>query len=252
MLRGAIVWGVLAAALVVIGLASAQEPTVSPSVEPTTTAATPTGTPATLTPATTPTPAPSPPPPDTSPGEPEFNYDLVTEIVAPLVAEDGRTHYVTLSQDTAGVVRVRYSLFSFPEGFYTVYVHEGGACSPPHRSTGETWAQLRGIPQEAENAESALVLHFYNTQTISLTPGLPNSIYDEDGTTLALSVDASNEDLDGRDIACAILAAPPGAPDTGSGVESSKERRPVLEMTSGMAVVAAGLAVVWALRRRPG
>ncbi|MBK7724400.1 MAG: hypothetical protein IPI33_03915 [Dehalococcoidia bacterium] len=54
-------------------------------------------------------------PPTSAPepsAEPSFNYDVVREVVVPLFGNDGRTHYVTLSQDTAGVVRVRLSLGS--------------------------------------------------------------------------------------------------------------------------------------------
>jgi hypothetical protein len=158
-------------------------------------------------------------------GEPAFNYQVVKEIVAPLVAEDGRTHYVTLSQDTNGVVRVRYSLFTFPSGFYTVYLHGGGSCTPKHQSTGPIWAQLPGVPVGPYPTGSSLELYFYNTTALSLTPGLRNSIYDEDGTSLAFSADASPENVAGRDVACAVLAAPPGVPMVGTGLSSGRDGR---------------------------
>lgn len=59
------------------------------------------------------------------------------------------------------------------------------------------------------------MLTFWNTDLISLTPGAPNSIYDANGAALAVYRPGSGGS--GLRAACAILAGPPGAPDTGNG-----------------------------------
>src|SRR5690349_18129862 len=109
-------------AVAVVAGASAETPTASPSAtaavgdSPSPTAGTPT---LTASPSPTATATPTQPSPPIDGGEPAFNYDIVKEVVVPLIGDDGRVHYVTMSQDTAGIVRIRLSLFDFPRGSYT-------------------------------------------------------------------------------------------------------------------------------------
>ena len=79
-------------------------------------------------------------------------------------------------------------------------------------------AELYTIEQSTESA-SKLVLYFQNTDLLSLTPGAPNSIYDGDGTALILAGGQGIQDPTPT-AACAVLAAPPGAPSSGSGLRT--------------------------------
>ncbi|MEX0783204.1 MAG: hypothetical protein WD557_11180 [Dehalococcoidia bacterium] len=240
MIGRALVIGTVAA-LGMVAIVAAQSPTTTQTPgSPTATVTPETGTPVpTVT--TEPTATPTP--------EPEFNFDEVKEVVVPLIGDDGRTHYVTLTEDTAGIVRIRLSLFNFDLPFaHTMIIYDTGDCSA---SAGPVFEdvlfQARVGP--SEGAGAALVLHFFNTDAISITEG-PRTIYDADGTSLAIY--RSGDAGPSLRAACAVLVGPPGAPNTGSGVEPPADRPPVIEMMAGVAAVVAGLAVVWSLRRRPG
>jgi hypothetical protein len=169
--------------------------------------------------------------------------------VVPLIGDDGRTHYVTLSEDTAGVVRVRLSLFNFPLPFpHTVIVYDRADCSYTANPVAEEVLLQAQIGPD-EGAGTALVLHFFNTTAIAITGG-PRSIYDADGTSLAIYRPGDAGPV--LRAACAVLAGNPGAPDTGSGVAQRGDRLPLLEFGAGIAALAGGLGAVWTLRRRPG
>lgn len=167
---------------------------------------------------------------------PSFSFDVVKEIVVPLIGDDGRTHYVTLSQDAEGVVRIRISLFSFSALRYNVVLFRRGDCA-----TSSSWgpadviASMR-LEQGAEGA-STLALHFFNTRSISLTPGAPNTVYDADGTWLAIY--RPGDSGSGLLAACGALTQALGAPGTG-GVVSRDERSP----PAGAVVVIGMLAVI--------
>ncbi|GMV87005.1 MAG: hypothetical protein AMXMBFR80_28580 [Dehalococcoidia bacterium] len=155
------------------------------------------------------------PPPSTGPepaAEPPFNWDVVKEVVVPLTGDDGRTHYVTLSEDTAGIVRIRLSLFEFTPLTYSVVIFRRGNCSETASYGPDDVIQ----PSYSFTLDrpSMLVLEFFNTGSITLTPG-PKSIYDADGTSLAVYRPGSGGS--GLLAACAVLSATPGAPDTGTG-----------------------------------
>ncbi len=235
----------MAIAALTAGIALAQSPSPTTTVSPVAATATPSPTTpsANPTPAATVTPAPKDLPPVDG-GEPPFNYDIVKEVVVTLIGDDGRTHYVTMSQDTAGIVRFRFSLFNFPTGFYQVYVMSLGKCGPDamtRRVGGLSLrgdvpiAQLHAIQQSAEG-EQSLVLYFENTDQLSLTPGRPNSIYDADGTALILRggpVVADPAPI----AACAVLATPPGTPETGTGLHPTKRSRPLWPVEDWVAVL---------------
>lgn len=200
----------LVGGLALFAVASAQSPT------PSTTSSPAAGT-ATAVPTTPPTSTPVPlaPTPALPPGalpESAFNFDIVREVVYELRATGGVVHYVTLSQDTAGVVRVRTSLFNFPAGSYTLLFHPSQSCA----STAGT----RGIDVFTLSRQDGLVLTFRNTNQLSLE-GLSNAqplgIFDIDGSAFGLF--RSDALTDGAAIACAIVPPiqVPGAPATGSG-----------------------------------
>lgn len=169
--------------------------------------------------------------------EPPFNYDIVREVVVPLIGDDGRTHYVTLSEDTAGVVRVRLSLFNFRGLGFNIVLFRRGNCSAS-ADWGPDDVILPNFPLELDpQAATTLVLHFFNTTSITLTPG-PRSIYDADGTFLAVYRPGSGGS--GLLAACAALASPPGAPGTGTGAASPSDE---MNAVSRLAVVATGLSL---------
>lgn len=180
-------------------------------------------------------------PPSTGPepaGEPPFNWDVVKEVVVPLIGDDGRTHYVTLSEDTAGIVRIRLSLFNFQPGTYHTVLFRRGDCAAT-----ATYGPADVFPRDDrvtldEDAATSLVLTFFNTDDITITPG-PKSIYDADGTSLAVYRPGSGGS--GLLAACAELAAPPGAPGTGTSATAVDKSRTDLR---GSGVIAAGLALV--------
>jgi hypothetical protein len=253
MLRGPMIMGSLGAGLFAM-VAVAQEPTATPTpfggatatATVTTTSTADTATP----PPTVETPTPSTGTPEPTPTtEPEFNFDEVKEVVVPLIGDDDRTHYVTLSEDTAGVVRVRLSLFNFPLPFpHTVIVYDRADCSYTANPVAEEVLLQAQIGPD-EGAGTALVLHFFNTTAIAITGG-PRSIYDADGTSLAIYRPGDAGPV--LRAACAVLAAPLGAPDTGTGVNRTHESRAGSEMVAAMVVVAAGVGIAWSLRRKPG
>jgi hypothetical protein len=180
--------------------------------------------------------------------QPPFNYDVVKEVVVPLIGDDGRTHYVTMIQDTAGVVRIRLSLFNFQPGRYNVIIRQRAACD----DSGGLVGQLK--PPLSLDADSAsyLVLTFWNTDLVSLTPGAPNSIYDADGAALAVYRPGSGGS--GLRAACAILSGPPGAPGTGTGLRHADPGAFPWPLAAGVAFAFAASAAVagWAgARRRP-
>jgi hypothetical protein len=199
--------------------------------------------------AETPTPTPTPAVTPTTPVEPEFNYDVVKEVVAPLIGEDGRTHYVTLTQDTNGVVRVRLSLFSFPAGNYNVIVRASAKCG----DEGGLVGQLTQTPLVwTKEYATALVLQFYNTRVLSLTPGAPGSIYDADGAALAIY--RPGDSGEGLRAACALLGVSPGPPGTGSGIghPNAGGRRMVMPIAAVVTSASTGLFLVRLRRRASG
>ncbi|MGD9934985.1 MAG: hypothetical protein AB7T37_14900 [Dehalococcoidia bacterium] len=185
-------------------------------------------------------------PPNTGPTEPPFNYDIVREVVVPLIGDDGRTHYVTLSEDTAGIVRLRLSLFDFAPGGYNVVLFRRGNCSATANYGPDDVIRPNFSLELLERA--GLVLTFFNTDSITLTSG-PKSIYDADGTSLAIYRPGSGGS--GLRAACAVLSSPPDVPNTGSGTatpgESSLDWRTVAALAAGVAL--AGAAASMALRR---
>ncbi len=181
--------------------------------------------------------------------EPPFNFDEVKEVVVPLVGDDGRTHYVTLSEDTAGIVRIRLSLFNFQPGTYHTVLFRRGDCAAT-----ATYGPADAFPRDDrftldEDAATTLVLTFFNTDDITITPG-PKSIYDADGTSLAVYRPGSGGS--GLLAACAELSTPPGPPDTGTGATTADEApihyRSISVMVAGFGLVAA--SGLLALRRR--
>lgn len=188
----------------------------------------------------------TPVPPNTGLTEPPFNYDIVREVVVPLIGDDGRTHYVTLSEDTAGILRLRLSLFDFAPGGYNVVLFRRGNCSATASYGPDDVIRPNFSLELTERA--GLVLTFFNTDSMTLTPG-PKSIYDADGTSLAIYRPGSGGS--GLRAACAVLSSPPGAPSTGSGTatlgESSLDWREVAALAAGVAL--AGAAASIALRR---
>jgi hypothetical protein len=173
--------------------------------------------------------------------EPPFLFGTVQQsLVAELRPIGGfggaRTHYVTLDEDQAGTIRVRYSLFFFPEGFYVVYIYGRGSCTDRGPVTG----QLRGVSLGPEAAGS-LTLVFNNTRVFSLTGHGGPSIFDADGTSLVLAKDYSEENPYGVAVACAVLSAAPGAPDAGNGLRP--DQRGALSWELPVVVAAAGAAL---------
>jgi hypothetical protein len=190
-------------------------------------------------------------PPSSGPepaGEPPFNFDEVKEIVVPLIGDDGRTHHVTLSEDTVGIVRIRLSLFNFQPGTYhTVLFRRGSCSSTPTSGPGNVLTRDDRFTLE-EDAATSLVLTFFNTDDITLTPG-PKSIYGPDATFLVVF----RPGVDGTELraACAALSASPGPPDTGTGAtqaDTAEDYRAVVAMAAGIALI--GAAALMALRRR--
>lgn len=182
-------------------------------------------------------------------GEPPFNFDEVKEVVVPLIGDDGRTHYVTLSEDTAGIVRIRLSLFNFQPGTYHTVLFRRGDCAAT-----ATYGPADVFPRDDrftldEDAATTLVLTFFNTDDITITPG-PKSIYDADGTSLAVYRPGSGGS--GLLAACAVLAAPPGAPSTGTGApvadDAPMDYRGIGAIAAGLALAAA--SGLMALRRQ--
>lgn len=195
-------------------------------------------------------------PPTTSPEpatEPPFNFDEVKEVVVPLVGDDGRTHYVTLSEDTAGIVRIRLSLFNFRPGTYHTVLFRRGDCAAT-----ATYGPADAFPRDdrftlGEDAATTLVLTFFNTDDITITPG-PKSIDDADGTSLAVYRPGSGGS--GLLAACAELSMPPGPPDTGTGAtfadEAPVDYRAIAVIAAGFGLVAAsGLMALRRQARRP-
>lgn len=189
-------------------------------------------------------------PPSSGPepaGEPPFNWDVVKEVVVPLIGDDGRTHYVTLSEDTAGIVRIRLSLLDFSPLTYNVVIFRRGDCSATASyGPGDV---IRPNFSFTLDSRASLVLQFFNTDSITLLPG-PKSIYDADGTSLAVYRPGSGGS--GLLAACAELSTPPGPPDTGTGAPSAGEASIGYR---GTGVIAAGFGLVaasglLALRRR--
>lgn len=210
-----------------------------------------------LTLAETPTPLTSAPPtvvstpppatPSPAPTEPSFNFDVVKEVVVPLIGDDGRQHYVTLSQDTDGVVRVRLSFFYFLGGPYTIVLFRRGDCAATASfSPGDV---ISSLPlQLEERSVGYLVLYFFNTRSISLSPGASNTVYDADGTSLAVYRPGSGGS--GLKAACAVLAPGPGVPVTGTGTAPVGTGSISLSLSlAGAALVAGGVGLaLWSRR----
>lgn len=185
------------------------------------------------------TPVPTAPPnPDV---EPQFNYDIVTEVVVPLIGDDGRTHYVTLSEDTAGIVRVRLSLFEFAPLSYNVVLFRRGDCTATASFGPED--VIRPNYPFALPRLGGLVLTFFNTASITLSPG-PRSIHDADGTSLAVYRPGSGGN--GLLAACAVLASAPRAPASGTG---AAETPPPGTLAYGAPIAFAIAATIAAVRR---
>ncbi len=190
-------------------------------------------------------------PPSSGPepaGEPPFNFDEVKEVVVPLFGDDGRTHYVTLSEDTASIVRIRLSLFNFETGrYHTVLFRRGSCASTPGSERGDRLTRDDRFTLK-EDAATTLVLTFFNTDDITLTAG-PKTIYAPDAVILVLF--REREDGTELRVACATLSAPPGPPDTGTGgitaVATVHGNRTVV--VAGL-VALAGVAALMAQRRR--
>lgn len=232
----------LAGGLALFAVASAQSPT--PLTTPSPAAGTATAAPTTP---PTATPVPVAPTPALPPGalpESAFNFDIVREVVYELRANDGVVHYVTLSQDTAGVVRVRTSLFNFPAGSYTLLFHPSQSCA----STAGT----RPIDAFTLDRLGSLVLTFRNTNQLSLE-GLSNArpfgIFDIDGNAFGLF--RTDAVTNGTAIACAIVPPieVPGAPATGSG-PGLDGRTPLAWTGAAAGVVSLAMAAIhWRKRR---
>jgi hypothetical protein len=176
--------------------------------------------------------------------EPPFNFDEVKEVVIPLIGDDGRTHYVTLLEDTAGIVRIRLSLFDFSPLTYNVVIFRRGDCSETANYGPDD--VIRPSFSFTLDSQAALVLQFFNTDSITLLPG-PKSIYDADGTSLALYRPGSGGS--GLLAACAVLSAPPGAPNTGTGAANTVGAPLVSRgdgfIAAGSALVAASGLLAW-------
>jgi hypothetical protein len=197
----------------------------------------------------TPIAASTPPPvtPSPTPTEPSFNFDIVKEVVVSLIGDDGRQHYVTLSQDTEGVMRVRLSLFYFPGGPYTIVLFRRGDCAAT-ASFGPADV-IASLPlQLEERSVGYLVLYFFNTRSMSLSTAEPNTIYDADGTSLAIYRPGSGGS--GLKAACAVLAAAPGAPVVGNGTRPVAVGSSSRALSFAGAVLAAGgvALALWARR----
>jgi hypothetical protein len=184
-------------------------------------------------------------PPDASPTPtPTFNFDEVKEVVSELRGANGTTHYVTLSEDTEGVVRIRLSLFSVPAGSYVAVLFRRGDCSQtaangPEDALGSFAFRL--------DEKGGLVLVFFNSRLIGITPGAPNSIYDADGTSLAVY---SPGDSGAGPIACARLDLPVGAPATGNSETSFEGTSLFVPMMAAVFVGAGAVLLLYGRRRR--
>jgi hypothetical protein len=232
-------WPILvsfAAGVAALGLtlSAAQSPTPSPTSQPQPTSV------ATSTATVVPTPT-----------EPAFNWAIVKEVVVPLIGDDGRTHYVTLSQDTEGVVRVRLSLFYFQPGTYQVVLFNKGDCSP---SATRTYTAPNDVIQSfpldlGPQSASYLGLSFFNTRLISIVGDAPNSIYDADGTSLAIYRPASPS---AGWSACASLSAP-GAPAGGNSPPAGRTHSlpSLLLVAPAAGLMGLALLLAWRWRRRP-
>lgn len=173
---------------------------------------------------------------------PSFNFDEVKEVVSELRATDGTTHYVTLDEDTEGVVRVRLSLFSLPASSYNAVVFRNGNCA----NTASFGPDDVLVSSQFELKEQAgLVLWFFNTRAIGIKDGAANTIYDADGTSLALYVPG---DSGAGPIACARLDRQPGAPAAGDSPGASSAVSSASPWAAG--ALALGLGAIGALTLR--
>lgn len=246
---------VVAVLLVVVAVVSFLAP--SASAQSPTTGATPSAT-ATASPATPAPPTATPVPtlkatPGLPPGlfpESAFQFGTIQkEVVVPLIGDDGRTHYVTLSEDRGGMVRIRLSLFSFPALTYNVVIFRRGNCAATD-TYGPSDVIVQFPIEQGTQGVATLTLQFANTDRISIVGSGTNSIYDADGTSLAIYRPGSGGS--GLKAACAVLAAPPGAPATGTGLRGDGRDRGFGPATVVLSLVALlGVAgVLFALRRR--
>lgn len=177
---------------------------------------------------------------------PVFNFDEVLEVVSEMPDDHGTTHYVTLDEDTEGTVRIRLSLFSFPEGPYNAVVFRSGDCS----ATGTFGPDdaLASFPFELKE-RAGLVLVFFNTRVIRVAHGVPGTIYDGDGASLAIYRPA---DSGAGPVACARLDRPVAAPATGNSEAGGPSPSPAAPLLAGLLAVAIGLAAVAVFRSRRG
>lgn len=182
--------------------------------------------------------------PDPTQLEPAFNNAIVRELVVPLNGSDGRRHYVTMSEDTAGTVRVRLSLFDFPPGAYHAVLFRKGSCAPMATAS---YGPADAYPDESPlqsftlDERAGLVLTFFNTRAVTLTPG-PSSLFDADGTSLALYRPG---DSGAGPVACAELsAAPARPPDTGGGLAATGPRDGSTLIAAGIVMAAAAASVL--------
>jgi hypothetical protein len=239
---------VLLAASLLFGaatVAAQTTPTPSPAATTVTTTPVPTSpaaTAVTSTPTAPPTIRTAPPAPTGTP-TPSFNFDEVKEVVSELRGSDGRIHYVTLSEDTEGAVRIRLSLFEFPASSYNAVLFRNGDCSKT--ATFGPGDALGSFPFTLTE-RSGLVLTFFNTRVISITAGSPNSIYDSDGTSLAVYVPG---DSGIGPVACGRLDVAPGAPRTGDSA-TGRSSRTAWPLFAGAALLAAAALAVSATRLR--
>jgi hypothetical protein len=182
--------------------------------------------------------------------EPAFNNATVRELVVPLNGSDGRQHYVTLSEDTAGTVRVRLSLFDFPPGTYHAVLFRKGSCASAATAgygPADAYADDSPLQTFTLDERAGLVLTFFNTRAITITPG-PYSLFDADGTSLALYRPG---DGGAGPVACAELSgAPPGPPDTGSGLAAGGRRGGSFLVVIGMLIATAAAHVTVRAHRR--
>ncbi len=175
-----------------------------------------------------------------------FDNRVALEFAVAFEGADGHEHYVTLRQDDHGVVQIQLQLTDVLAGTYTVATYSDGGCSNVTQLDISRAIEKRQIIRPSPESGD-VVKSFYTTNAISLARNVPKSVYDADGTSLAVY------NNDGSLLGCADISAvdaqplptvTPEPPGAGTGIVGAQPNKggemwlPVAWMLAGLGVLA--------------
>jgi Cu-Zn family superoxide dismutase len=147
-----------------------------------------------------------------------------SELVVPIKSSSGEdAGTATFSPSKAGI-KIKLDLKNLPVGEHAVHVHTNPKCDAPDFKTAGghfnpdnktvtpgVYVRLAGdLPASITIGEGHVGQGTYKVDTLSMTPGAPNSIFANGGTSII--VHTMGEDMKtgnaGNRIACGVISAP--------------------------------------------